>query len=144
MKDLRQPVISFAILGIRQNSLAVGNNNMTRWIRVFDNLYRTSTVGRLNGSRNACVNNSNGFRLRDLSENHIRLGRNLSVVELVELNPLIGTQCEVDRTTSTAVTLLKACLGYRRSGNLPRKLHSLSDEGILSRADKRKKNDHDG
>ncbi|KAG5447405.1 argininosuccinate synthetase [Clonorchis sinensis] len=69
---------------------------------------------------------------------------NLSVVELVELNPLIGTQCEVDRTTSTAVTLLKACLGYRRSGNLPRKLHSLSDEGILSRADKRKKNDHDG
>ncbi|GAA56929.1 arginase [Clonorchis sinensis] len=59
----------------------------------------------------------------------------LSVMDLAELNPKIGSQADVDRTKHTAITLLKACFGYRRSGHLPFKVHSLSDHGIVSRAD---------
>ncbi|CAL8107087.1 unnamed protein product [Calicophoron daubneyi] len=62
----------------------------------------------------------------------------LSVMELVELNPLIGTPSEVETTLSTAVELLRACLGYRRSGHLPPKIGSLAYDGICSRADKEK------
>ncbi|KAF8562117.1 hypothetical protein P879_09568 [Paragonimus westermani] len=62
----------------------------------------------------------------------------LSVMDLVELNPLLGTPADVQLTQNTAVSLLKACLGTRRCGHLPFKVHSLADEGIPSRADRNK------
>ncbi|CAH8574884.1 unnamed protein product [Dicrocoelium dendriticum] len=62
----------------------------------------------------------------------------LSVMDLVEINPLVGTKEDVERTKQTGVRLLKAALGYRRDGHLPVKVHSLANEGIRSRADKEK------
>ncbi|CAL8107081.1 unnamed protein product [Calicophoron daubneyi] len=63
----------------------------------------------------------------------------LSVIDMVEINPLIGSSSEIEKTQTTAVQLLKTCLGYRRSGHLPFKVRSLTDEGICSRADKDKR-----
>lgn len=60
----------------------------------------------------------------------------LSVIDLAELNPLIGSESDVERTKYTAVQLLKTCLGFRRSGHLPFVVQSLANEGIRSRADK--------
>ncbi|KAF7260514.1 hypothetical protein EG68_02372 [Paragonimus skrjabini miyazakii] len=60
----------------------------------------------------------------------------LSMLDLAELNPMIGTPEDVSKTQATALSLLKTCLGYNRSGHLPKKVHLLREEGIPSRADK--------
>ncbi|KAK5850388.1 hypothetical protein PBY51_001272 [Eleginops maclovinus] len=43
----------------------------------------------------------------------------LSAVDLVEVNPLLGSEAEVGSTVSTAVQLLLACFGRRRQGDHP-------------------------
>ncbi|VDQ13532.1 unnamed protein product [Trichobilharzia regenti] len=59
----------------------------------------------------------------------------MSVVEMAELNPLLGSPEDVEKTQQTAVHILRACLGHCRSGHLPFKVNSLAEEGILSRAE---------
>ncbi|KAF5396857.1 Arginase [Paragonimus heterotremus] len=66
---------------------------------------------------------------------HLPKGK-LSLLDLAELNPMIGTPEDVSKTQATALSLLKTCVGYSRSGHLPMKVHLLREEGIPSRADK--------
>lgn len=57
----------------------------------------------------------------------------LSIVELAELNPLLGSKEDVVKTQSSAVQILRACLGHCRSGHLPFNVRNLTDQGIISR-----------
>ncbi|CAH8446750.1 unnamed protein product [Heterobilharzia americana] len=52
----------------------------------------------------------------------------LSVVEMAELNPLLGSKEDVEKTQQTAVCILTACLGHCRSGHLPVKVNKLADK----------------
>nr|CAH8829311.1 unnamed protein product [Trichobilharzia regenti] len=59
----------------------------------------------------------------------------LSVVEMAELNPLLGSPEDVEKTQQTAVHILRACLGHCRSGHLPFKVNSLAEEAYISKID---------
>ncbi|CAI2723622.1 unnamed protein product [Schistosoma spindalis] len=52
----------------------------------------------------------------------------LSVVELAELNPLLGSEEDVLKTQSSAIQILRACLGHCRSGHLPFNVRNLTDQ----------------
>ncbi|VDP37311.1 unnamed protein product [Schistosoma mattheei] len=52
----------------------------------------------------------------------------LSIVELAELNPLLGSKEDVVKTQSSAVQILRACLGHCRSGHLPFNVRNLTDQ----------------
>lgn len=57
----------------------------------------------------------------------------MSLVELVELNPKIGTTEDVKKTQQAATYLLNAAVGICRSGHLPSQIYRLADQGKLSR-----------
>ncbi|RTG89775.1 glycoprotein 3-alpha-L-fucosyltransferase [Schistosoma bovis] len=52
----------------------------------------------------------------------------LSIVELAEINPLLGSKEDVVKTQSSAVQILRACLGHCRSGHLPFNVRNLTDQ----------------
>ena len=61
-----------------------------------------------------------GLTLREgiyLMEQIYSTGR-LKAMDLVEVNPLIGTERDVNHTVDAAFTILKAGLGYNRRGVL--------------------------
>lgn len=62
-----------------------------------------------------------GLTMREgisIVENIFDTGR-LTALDVVEINPEIGTEAEVKRTTDSAIALFKAACGTNRSGNLP-------------------------
>jgi arginase len=62
-----------------------------------------------------------GLTLREgiyIVEQAFNTGR-LTAVDLVEVNPAIGSQDDVKRTVDAAIELLKAACGHSRRGNLP-------------------------
>lgn len=61
-----------------------------------------------------------GLTLREgiyLMEQIYSTGR-LKAIDLVEVNPLIGTEKDVNHTIDAAIAILKASLGYSRRGVL--------------------------
>lgn len=62
-----------------------------------------------------------GLSLREgilLVEEICSTGR-LSAMDLVEVNPAIGTKQDVQRTVSAAIQIIKAACGFDRRGKLP-------------------------
>ncbi|CAH8449464.1 unnamed protein product [Schistosoma turkestanicum] len=64
----------------------------------------------------------------------------LSLVELAELNPLLGSKEDVSKTQLSAVHILRACLGHCRSGHLPFKVRTFNDQSVMNHVEHRPKN----
>nr|AAQ16108.1 arginase [Schistosoma japonicum] len=60
----------------------------------------------------------------------------LSIVELAELNPLLGSKEDVEKTQSSAVHILRASLGHCRSGQLPMKVNNSTTNTIVRQAER--------
>lgn len=61
-----------------------------------------------------------GLTLREgvfLMEQVYNTGR-LAAIDLVEVNPLIGTQADSQRTVEAAIEVIKAGLGFSRKGSI--------------------------